>query len=135
MEEEIALHQPSRPPGSSKQDNLFCMMVVCVYVAQLFCLPLHSTTAGHLQGSTDSTPMALHQEHKASELIAYEALRDAVDRAVAPDSSGDVAALAVSRSTLVLPTRPSFASASIPQKQPRTRPPGSAWSRGPPAIA
>jgi len=111
------------------------MMAVCVYVAQLFCLPLHSATAGHLQGSTDSTPVAIHQEHKASELVAYEALKDAVDKAVAPDSSDVVVALAVSRNTFVLSPRPSLVSASIPQKQPRTRPPGSAWSRGPPAIA
>jgi hypothetical protein len=111
------------------------MMAVCVYVAQLFCLPLHAVTVDTLQGSADSAPLAIHQEHKASELIAYEALKEAVDKAIAPDSSDDAAAPAISRNTLALPPTASLASASIPQELPRTRPPGSAWSRGPPAIA
>ena len=163
--------QQAQTPGFSKQDKLFCMMAVFVYVAQLFYLPLHLAHADHFGGSHHSATVAIHQEHHAAENAAHESSEpgahepsesgaheaialendhhDHLPHSVLDhscdhyfqsnrsslDSSQDVAALVGAGNSLALPLRASLDGASIRLRPPQSRPPGTAWSRGPPAIA
>jgi hypothetical protein len=156
------LHQQPQTPEFSKQDKLFCMMAVFVYVAQLFYLPLHLAHADHLEGSKHSASVAIHGEHHAAEgddhhaaalgeehhdqddhhhdHVPHSALEHGCDEYFQSnrsslDSSHNVAALACAANSLTLPSRAKIAFASIRLRPPQSRQPGTAWSRGPPAIA